>query len=211
MGATSRQTHAGASILARASVGISRDLLEATLDLVPVPALLVEPGTARTLFANEAAHTLAGGRFPQAEEAARYAEMYPLTDPDGTPLASDSHPAVRAARGERIEGCQVEWRSPAGNRSLLVSAEALPPADGRDALVVVAFEDVSPIRRAEAETRSARALLDAFFGGASVGMAFLDRELRFQRVNDALAALNGIPAADHIGRTAAEVLPEGNP
>jgi len=39
-------------------------------------------------------------------------------------------------------------------------------------------------------------------------MAFLDRELRYVRINDSLAELNGLPAAAHIGRTVREVLPE---
>jgi PAS domain S-box-containing protein len=209
--ATPRQTHVSASMLARASVGISRDLLQQTVDLMPFPVLIVEPGSARVLFANRAADALAGGRFPPAETMDEYAGLYALTEPDGTPLTPDRYPAVRASRGERVEGCQLEWPLPDGTRSVLVSADTIPATDDREALVLVAFEDVSPIRRAEAGARAAEALLDAFFAGASVGMAFLDRELRFQRVNDALARLNGIPAAAHIGRSAEEVLPEGNP
>jgi PAS domain S-box-containing protein len=211
VGATPRQPHVSASTLARASVGISRDLLQQTVDLMPVPLLIVEPQSACVLFANRAADELAGGRVPLADTVERYAEMYGLTEPDGTPLPPDRYPAVRAARGERVEGCQIEWPLPDGVRSLIVSADTIPAADDREALVLVAFEDVSPIRRAEAEARTAEALLDSFFAGASVGMAFLDRQLRFRRVNDALARLNGIPAAEHIGRTAAEVLPDGNP
>jgi PAS domain S-box-containing protein len=48
------------------------------------------------------------------------------------------------------------------------------------------------------------ALLDTVFGGAPVGLAFVDREGRFVRVNDALAALTG--GVDLLGRTAAEAL-----
>src|SRR4051794_7554285 len=198
-------------MLARASVGISRDLLERTVDLMPFPALIVEPTTARVVFANRAADGLVGGSFPLADDAARYAELYPLTDPDGTPVELERYPAIRAARGERVEASQLDWHTPDGVRSLLVSADTIPAAADRGALVLLAFEDVSAIRRAEGEARAAHAIVDAFFAGASVGMAFLDRELRFQRVNHALAALNGIPAADHIGRTASEVLPEGSP
>ena len=39
-------------------------------------------------------------------------------------------------------------------------------------------------------------------------MAFLDSEFRYVRVNDALAEIHGVPAIDHLGRTAREVLPE---
>ena len=50
------------------------------------------------------------------------------------------------------------------------------------------------------------ALLDALFVHAPVGLGFWDRELRYRRINDALAAINGIPAARHLGRTPAELL-----
>jgi PAS domain S-box-containing protein len=36
----------------------------------------------------------------------------------------------------------------------------------------------------------------------------LDRDLRYLRINDRLAAINGWPAKDHIGRTVSEILPE---
>ncbi len=40
-----------------------------------------------------------------------------------------------------------------------------------------------------------------------MGLCFLDRELRYRRINAVLAAMNGLPASDHIGRTPEEVLP----
>jgi PAS domain S-box-containing protein len=50
------------------------------------------------------------------------------------------------------------------------------------------------------------ALLDAVFTHAPVGLAFWDLDRRFRRVNAALAEMNGVPAAEHHGRTAPEVL-----
>ena len=211
MGATPRQSVPEASARSALGVRVPRALLEATLDLLPVPAVLVQPTTARMLFANRAARALAGGAFPVAAAGAEYGGLYRLTDPAGHAIPSDRHPAVRAARGERIDGEQVEWHLPDGTRSLLVSSQAVPGAGEEEAVVLVAFEDVSPVTRAQARARAAQGLLETFFATAPVGMAYLDRDLRFQRVNDALARLNGIPAADHVGRAAADVLPGGNP
>src|SRR3954454_12630835 len=56
--------------------------------------------------------------------------------------------------------------------------------------------------------RTAHPLLDALFGAAPVGLAAWDRELRYQRVNAALAAINGAPVEDHIGRRVDEMLPD---
>ncbi|MEH2168293.1 MAG: PAS domain S-box protein [Nostoc sp.] len=52
------------------------------------------------------------------------------------------------------------------------------------------------------------ALLNAWLTSSPVGLAFLDPELRFIHANEALAAINGIPQTQHIGRTFREVLPE---
>ncbi|MEU5704802.1 SpoIIE family protein phosphatase [Streptomyces aurantiacus] len=40
------------------------------------------------------------------------------------------------------------------------------------------------------------------------GIAVLDRELRYLYLNDALALINGVPAAEHIGRRMPELLPD---
>ena len=51
------------------------------------------------------------------------------------------------------------------------------------------------------------ALLDALFRNSPVGLAYYDRECRFLRVNDALAAINGMPVEAQVGKTVAQVLP----
>ena len=58
------------------------------------------------------------------------------------------------------------------------------------------------------ETLESYALLEGLLASAPVGIGFWDPELRFVRVNEALAEINGIPPEEHIGRTLAEVLPE---
>ena len=51
------------------------------------------------------------------------------------------------------------------------------------------------------------ALLDTLLASAPVGFAFVDRELRYRRVNPVLAMLGGAPRDEHFGRTVREVLP----
>ena len=50
------------------------------------------------------------------------------------------------------------------------------------------------------------ALLDSLFANAPVGLAFLDRDLRFVRVNEALASITGRTVEDHLDRTLDEVV-----
>jgi PAS domain S-box-containing protein len=56
--------------------------------------------------------------------------------------------------------------------------------------------------------RDTEALLDALYSSAPVGLGFWDRDLRFVRVNEALARINERSVEDHIGRTLAEVVPQ---
>jgi signal transduction histidine kinase len=60
--------------------------------------------------------------------------------------------------------------------------------------------------RALEEKDRSLALLDLVFRGAPIGLAFVDRDLRYVRVNEALAQINGVPVEGHLGRTVAEVL-----
>jgi PAS domain S-box-containing protein len=61
----------------------------------------------------------------------------------------------------------------------------------------------------EAERRSeeSAALLDALMASSPVGLALIDRDFRYVRVNDALASINGIPREDHLGRTVRDIVP----
>ena len=85
-------------------------------------------------------------------------------------------------------------------------------ADGGTISVLI---DVSELKRGEQDLRQAKrqsdetlALLDTLQSAAPIGFAFIDRGLRHVRVNEALAAINGLSARDHIGRTVEEVVPD---
>ncbi|HEY1616642.1 MAG TPA: SpoIIE family protein phosphatase [Streptosporangiaceae bacterium] len=65
-----------------------------------------------------------------------------------------------------------------------------------------------PRPRAPGLDSSDSALLDTLLRQAPVGFAFIDAELRFQRVNHALAQIAGLDPAAHDGRTPAQVWPE---
>ncbi|HEY6053144.1 MAG TPA: PAS domain S-box protein, partial [Gaiellaceae bacterium] len=65
--------------------------------------------------------------------------------------------------------------------------------------------------RLHRETGRAAALLDTLFATAPVGLAFLDRECRFVRVNGALAEINGLSEQEHVGRRLRELIPTVDP
>jgi PAS domain S-box-containing protein len=68
-------------------------------------------------------------------------------------------------------------------------------------------ERLSALTASEAVARQQLAELEAVYGGAPVGLAFVGADLRYVRVNDRLAALNGVPADAHVGRTPSDVTP----
>ncbi len=50
--------------------------------------------------------------------------------------------------------------------------------------------------------------LDLIYERAPVGLTLIDRELRFRRINNRLAEMNGKPVEEHIGRAIRDVLPD---
>ncbi|GAA4878687.1 SpoIIE family protein phosphatase [Kitasatospora terrestris] len=73
---------------------------------------------------------------------------------------------------------------------------------GRPMLLATA-SDVESLRQVEADL----AILDGFFTQSPIGLAVYDTDLRFVRLNDALARINGLPIADHLNRRISAVLP----
>jgi len=64
------------------------------------------------------------------------------------------------------------------------------------------------LQQAVQEKDESLALFNAWVTSSPVALAFLDTELRYIHVNEALAVTNGVPQSQHIGRTFREVLPE---
>jgi PAS domain S-box-containing protein len=63
-------------------------------------------------------------------------------------------------------------------------------------------------REIDSELEEANGLLNTVLDQAPIGVALFDRELRYIRVNDALARIDGVSIAGHLGKTVSEVLPQ---
>lgn len=70
------------------------------------------------------------------------------------------------------------------------------------------MQDDRELLREYREVRQALAELAAIYDDAPVGLGVIGADFRFQRINNRLAELNGVPAAEHIGRTIREVVPK---
>lgn len=112
--------------------------------------------------------------------------------------------ADRLARSVRT-GAAVVARLPVRHRDgTLVDMELwhCPFADsrGRPGVLAIAAE-TSALER----MRDALAALEGLFAQSPIGLAMLGPDLRFLRVNEALARMDRVPVAEHIGRRVTEI------
>ncbi|WP_414542779.1 PAS domain S-box protein [Nostoc sp. CCY0012] len=68
--------------------------------------------------------------------------------------------------------------------------------------------DITERKILERQLAHKQQLLDAFISSAPVGITVLDQQLRYSLINEALAEINGIPVAEHIGKTPWEIVPD---
>ncbi len=100
---------------------------------------------------------------------------------------------VSAKSGHRYQQCDLALAKDIAYRAALAVENARLYQDSHRALLHYA---------------ESLALLDALLAGAPVAVCFLDRELRYLRINQVLADINGLSIEEHLGRKFQEVLPE---
>ncbi len=113
--------------------------------------------------------------------------------------------------GTRLER---EVRSKDG-RTFLQRVTPYRTAEGEADGTVITFLDITQqkktqhrLKLAEQEAEARLAELESVYTTAPVGLALLDRDFRYVRINDALAEMNGFPAKDHIGKAIQEMVPD---
>jgi PAS domain S-box-containing protein len=80
--------------------------------------------------------------------------------------------------------------------------------------IAVSLDNSRRFQEAQAAVRDKTevlAFLDTLLATAPVGIGFLDQGLHYVRVNEALAAINGFPIEDHLGRTPFDLNPQLTP
>ncbi|WNG22419.1 PAS domain-containing protein [Cystobacter fuscus] len=136
-----------------------------------------------------------------------WSEAYGLLTLDERPLRTEELPLFRALRNEVVTEARWKVRHADGSvRTLSGTASPLRRPDGSLVGAVLNARDETERLRREQERLETLALLDALLATAPVGLAFLDRELRYVRVNEMVAAAHGRSMEAFPGRTLAEVL-----
>ncbi|WP_052420467.1 ATP-binding protein [Hyalangium minutum] len=163
-----------------ANLAEQQQWLEAVLDHIPAPTLLVDPGSGQFTFANRAAHQLAGGRFPVNIDAAERSQAFRLTDEADRPMDLEQSPGGRVLRGERVRDMEVVWHSQAGRFNLVVDSGFVPAIGQQPPRSVITFQDVSRLKRVERELKSLLVSRDEFLSIASHELKTPITSLRMQ-------------------------------
>jgi len=84
----------------------------------------------------------------------------------------------------------------------------LKTADGQARGYALITRDITERRRQQEEIEERNAQLDAFFSNAPVGLAIIDKNLRFQRINSPFSRLNGLSLEENRGLNVRDVTSE---
>ncbi|AFZ00295.1 ATP-binding protein [Calothrix sp. PCC 6303] len=141
--------------------------LEELLNLMPIPLLLIEPGTAKVTFANQAAEEIAGGKFAKNVPGEEYHTVYYCTDAQGNRIPDMETPGVRVAKGEKLTDFEMDWHTSKGIRSLLIHADTLPAMHGNPANCVFVFQDITKLKQVESSLSLGYKRLNLLFNTAN--------------------------------------------
>ncbi|MEO6321435.1 MAG: PAS domain-containing protein, partial [Polaromonas sp.] len=95
-----------------------------------------------------------------------------------------------------------------GTKGRMLELYAFRVGDETHRRVAINFHDITERKQAEALAARQAAELASLYATAPVGLFMIDTNLRFVRINQAMAILNGLPADQHIGRTLRDLLME---
>ncbi|MBP1749616.1 MAG: signal transduction histidine kinase, nitrogen specific, NtrB [Deltaproteobacteria bacterium] len=132
---------------------------------------------------------------------------------DGSVLPVDEAPPLRALNGEMLTHQEEIFQDPdqGGARYRDVSAAPVRGADGEIVGSVTVVHDITDRKKVERQLATNSVLLDTLLKQAPVGIAYLDRKLRFVMINEKLAQFNGLSVELHIGKRIHEIMPASWP
>ena len=90
----------------------------------------------------------------------------------------------------------------------VLNAKLVQKIDELEALTREQQKLHTELSQAQRETAESLMLLEALQSTSPVGFGFVDREFRWQRMNETLAAYDGRPIAEQLGRSVAETAPD---
>jgi PAS domain S-box-containing protein len=206
--AESRPTRMVGSILDVTERRVAERELRTILDALPV-AVWRADATGRILEGNAAAYAIWGKRVRLPSAIEGYGAGVTAWLADGTPVTPERWPLARTVLTGAASGPQeLRLRNTDGEEKHIL-AYAVPIAAPAGTLhgAISVHVDVTEKKQVAGVLAEQLAHIESLYQNAPIGMCVLDRELRFVRINQRLAEMNGIPATAHLGRTLRDVLP----
>ncbi len=168
-------------------------------------AILVVDAQARIQLANRAAEELHARPIPEGEDYTACCATR-VCDPDGTPCRPDDLPLARAVNhGETVTARERAIVLPGGRRrEILMNAAPIMSDRGEILGAVGIFQDITERKQAERALRDSEERFRGVFERAALGIALVDTEGRFLRVNPAFQRFLGYQAHEIQGRSIAD-------
>ena len=173
--------------------------------LAAIPLSIVQIDTAgNVLYGNPAYHKileygdgeLVGtsilGRAASEEERKSLSDFLAMVVKD-QPSPKPYFITSRTKNGSTID-LQVDWNYERDSGGNLIAFTSV-------------LTNITARKRAEKALQESRALLDSFFAVAPVAMALFDSEMRYLKLNEALADINGLSIEEHLHKRPSDVLP----
>jgi PAS domain S-box-containing protein len=190
-----------------------REWLQVILSSI-AEAVLAADDQGRVVFLNPVAERLTGWRDADAQ-GKPLDQVWRVREAEtGRPRPSFASRVMASRSVQRIAAARVRVGLDATDRVLEKTGVPLIGEDQRLKGIVLfvrdltSAEDASRARQQlQSSLAAANALLDTLFDAAPVGLGFWDLQLRYVRVNRALAAMNGLSVEEHLGKTVPELLP----
>jgi len=178
---------------------------------------------------NREAFRLVGVKIGDCTPSDEWSRFYGIYKPDRVTLFKDEElPLRRSIRGLKTQNCEMYVRNSHARDGIYLNVNGSPVFDRDNNLIggIIVFQDITQTRlAAEAllekkddlerkfldsseELFTSSAQFETFFNSCPLGFAFVDSELRFSRVNEVLANLNGIAAEDHRGCAVRDLMPD---
>jgi PAS domain S-box-containing protein len=185
-----------------------RALIEHSFD-----AICLLDAQAVMLYCSPSAQRILG--YTSGELTGRNA--FDLVLPQDRPLARQRLGDILAMPGQTLtlqvrvirKDGDVIWTEHSGTNLLDEESVAAVVVNFRDITGQKRFEQM--LRENEARAQRELAELEHIYQTAPVGLCLIGADLRYLRINERLAAMNGLPADEHLGRTVGEVMPEAAP
>jgi PAS domain S-box-containing protein len=191
-------------------------LLAALMEYVPMGITIADVSGQIRIVSRHGAEMLGGVHNDKSiDEVVAQWKVY---QPDRiTSISTNDLPLTRAIKkSEIVRDFEIVQVNAHGKKlSLLCNAAPILDTIGNVTGGIVAWYDITERKRAEEELRKSEEIsrqrleeIENLYRNAPIGLCELDRELRYVRLNERLAEINGVSVADHIGKRVRDVLPQ---